>query len=270
MELYNGWMRRYITTHIDGMPVGAPDELWRLVPKHPGTESLRSQLKEEGRGHGDSDVAYYMHGTLILDVLHAAGAIEYTVGRIERGAVAVAEFAEEHQVVAHARTDPVGLVDSVVDEVYIEYANLLTWLRTLRDRMRSNDPHSRATLGLIPALKPDIPLYNEVNSVFDKFRLHPAIKDEHLLANYGLHLHALPRSDTPVAYITRGGETSLPIPDKPTDRVYLTHEFTWNDQRDLVPFAREVLDRVAVFIDGLQSALENGTAHAMAQRAKAG
>lgn len=48
--------------------------------------------------------------------------------------------------------------DAPVDEAYIEFANLLNWLRTLHDRMRSKDPHSRATLGLIPALNPDCQL----------------------------------------------------------------------------------------------------------------
>jgi hypothetical protein len=210
-----------------------------------------------------------MHRTLIQDVLHAAGAVEYTVRRIENGAVSITKFADEHEVVARAATDCVGLVYEEVDTVYIEYANLLNWLRTLRDRMRSKDPKSGATLGLIPALNPDSPLYDEVNAVYDRFTRDPVIKDEELLANYGLHLHALPRSDSNIAYIARDGRLSLRIPDKPKQRVYLTDEFTWDDQRELVPFARDVLGRVAVFVDGLQLALEHGTAYAMAQRARA-
>ncbi len=153
-----------------------------------------------------------------------------------------------------------------VDDAYWEYANLLTGLRTLLDRMRSKDPHSRATLGLIPALSEHTPLRRSVETVFDRLTRDPLIKDEVRLTNFGLHLHALPGGGTPTARVTTDGRIRLLIPDKPTDRVYLFDQFTYDDERELVPFAHAVLDRVERFIDELLTAFEVGTREALARR----
>ena len=42
--------------------------------------------------------------------------------------------------------------------------------------------------------------------------------------------------------MTTDGHPRLLIPDKPTERVYLFDQFTYNDQRELVEFAHDVLD----------------------------
>lgn len=163
---------------------------------------------------------------------------------------------------------PTSLWGPDVDDAFIEYAKLLNWLRTLNDRMRSPDPYSGAKLGLIPALSHEMPLRREVDSVFNRFTRDPAIENEALLANFGLHLHALPGGGTPLATMTSDGRARLLIPDKPTKRLYLFDQFTYDDEREMVVFALAALDRVTAFVDGLLSAFEVGTAHAMAQRAE--
>jgi hypothetical protein len=134
------------------MLVGASGELWRVIPKHPGNEWILEKAKRLGRNYGDSDVAYYTSRTLLRDVLHAAGAIEYTVERIDGAAACVQAYAQKHSLASESDDSPTGLICPEVDDVYIEYANLLNWLRTLSDRMRSQDPFAGTTLGLIPAL----------------------------------------------------------------------------------------------------------------------
>jgi hypothetical protein len=266
MRLYYEWLRRSVAI-VSGLPVGAPGELWRVVPMHPANDWVIETANATGRSYDDSGLAYYTARTLIRDVLHAAGAIEYTVERLDAAAAAVQAYADKHEVTSVSEDVPTGLGGPEVEDAYLEYANFLNWLRTLRDRMRSRDPRSRATLGLIPALNPEMPLRRKVETIFDRFERDPMIAGEAMLTNFGLHLHALPGGGTPTATMTTDGRARLLIPDKPTEPVYLFDQFTYNDQRELVAFAHDVLDRVASFISELLSALEEGTAQAMGQRA---
>ena len=262
---YSEWLRRGMGI-VSGMPVGAPGELWRVVPKHPGNDWILKMANAGGRNYGASDVAHYTSRTLLRDVIQAAGAIEYTVARIEATADFVQAYAEKHAVTSESEDVPMGLVIPEVEDVYIEYANLLNWLRTLSDRMRSRDQFSRATLGLIPALSAELPLRREVETIFDRFARDPVIAGEALLTNFGLHLHALPGGGSPRAMMTTDGRSELLIPDKPTERVYLVDQFTYDDRRELIGFAHDVLDRVTSFVDQLLTAFEAGTAYAMSQR----
>jgi hypothetical protein len=250
MRKFDDWLRRSIEP-VDGMPLGAPLELWRVVPKHPANDWLRDKAKQLGRNYSDSNLTYDTSRSHLLDVLYAGAAIEYTVGRIDAICSAVQAYAEEQEVKAQAEDVPMGLRTTEVDEAYWEYANLLTWMRTLLDRMRSTDPHSRVTLGLIPAPSEHTPFRRSVETVFDRLTRDSLIEDEVHLTNYGLHLHSLPGGGTPVARVTTGGRVCLLIPDKPGQRVYVFDQFTYDDERELVPFAHAVLDRVERFVDEL-------------------
>jgi hypothetical protein len=206
MKLYYEWLRRLMTP-VDGFPLGGPGELWRVVPKSPANDWVREKAKELGRDSDDSDVAYYTSRSVLLDVVHAAGAIEYTVGQIEGAAEAVQAYADKHSLKAESEETPHGLRTLEVDDAYIEYANLLNWLRTLLDRMRSQDPYSKAKLGLIPALRENTPLRRAVEKLFDRLARDTLVEDEVNLTNSGLHLHALPGQGTPSARLTVDGKT---------------------------------------------------------------
>jgi hypothetical protein len=67
--------------------------------------------------------------------------------------------------------------------------------------------------------------------------------------------------------LTVDGRTRLLIPDKPKGRVYLFDQFTYDDERELVPFARALLERVREFIDELITAFDAGARDALAHRA---
>jgi hypothetical protein len=266
MQLYYDWLRRLMSP-VGGFPLGGPGELWRAVPRNPANDWVGEKAKELGRTYDDLDVAYYTSRSLLWDVVHAAGAIEYTVGRIEAASDAVQADAIEHALTAELEHTPHGLRTLDVDDAYIEYANLLNWLRTLLDRMRSQDPYSKAKLGLVPALSDAASLRRTVEKILDRLSRDTLVEDEVNLTNFGLHLHALPGQGTPSARLTVDGRTRLLIPDKPKGRVYLFDQFTYDDERELVPFARALLDRVSQFIDELLSAFETGVRDAIARRA---
>jgi hypothetical protein len=72
----------------------------------------------------------------LLDQRAAAG-VAYTAERIEQ----VADAAT-HYVTSGQSKPGHKLVAPVVDVAYFEYANLLAWIRTLQDRLRSDEPRA--------------------------------------------------------------------------------------------------------------------------------
>lgn len=159
---------------------------------------------------------------------------------------------------------PAFLASPAVDEAYIEYANLLNWLRTLFDRMRSRVPRTDVKLGLIPALTQRSDLRRRVETIFDG--LDRRYRSEANLTNFGLHSQALPGGGTPTATVTQTGQVRLLIPNLPAERLYLFDQFTYDEDRDLSQFAHGVLDSVSRFVDELLLAFKQGTTDAMAAR----
>jgi hypothetical protein len=149
MNRYHEWTRRAF-----GPPeLGIQGDIWRLVPKHPATEWVRNKLTHLGRPDSDEDVAYYLNRSLMQDVLHAAGAAEYTANKVYAAAAAVENYVENELRVACPDRDLVGsLPHPLVDYAYIECNSLLEKLRTLMDRVRSKEPRTGGMRGLIPAL----------------------------------------------------------------------------------------------------------------------
>lgn len=84
------------------MPIGAPLELWRAIPKHPANEWIEEKSRTLDRDCDDKDIAFYSTRTLLDDVVHAAGAIEYTVARIETIADNVQLRARKHGLKARS------------------------------------------------------------------------------------------------------------------------------------------------------------------------
>jgi hypothetical protein len=84
MNRYHEWARRAF-----GPPqLGFQGDIWRLVPRHPATEWVRNKLTHLRSPASDEEVAYYLNRSLIQDVLHAAGAAEYTANKVYAAAAA--------------------------------------------------------------------------------------------------------------------------------------------------------------------------------------
>jgi hypothetical protein len=143
----------------------------------------------------------------------------------------------------------------LVDYAYIEWNSLLEKLRTLMDRVRS-DERRGGKRGLIPALKSGRDPRRRIETAFD--RLTKALDADRSLTIYSLHLHALPNA-TATARIEQG-RVVLPIPDVPTGRVYIFDQLTWKHRRDMLTFTRESLTAVEAFIDETLAAFEAASA----------
>jgi hypothetical protein len=220
-------------------------------------------LRELGREPDESD--YHIVRNLLNNVIHAAGAIEYTVEKIEQGLDADQAWIDEH---GKNWDPPEGVPASVAgphrDEVQFEFSNLLFWMKALQERLKTrlkDDGDVWQEVGLLPALAPDGPasvrvkeLYGSLNQIFA----------EREFANFATHAAAIPYPFSPSDYVD--GQVTFRIPDRPDRRVYLWDEFTFDDRRDLRTFAQGVLRDVERFMDSLLGAFEQANQDILRQR----
>jgi hypothetical protein len=77
------WFMRLMRSRAGGIPLDFGDELWAPLHDHPAYEWVADRYRELDRPVDDSSIGYYLTRNLLRNVIHAAGAIEYTVERIQ-------------------------------------------------------------------------------------------------------------------------------------------------------------------------------------------
>jgi hypothetical protein len=258
------WQRRLL------MQGGGPaldfySELWADLSDHPAREALDRLSAARGEGPVSR---YFVTRTLLRDVLHAACGVEYHAERILAG-LDQARLEQD----ALANEDPVAFGWSPDIEEYRlpipeslawEYPDLLTWLRSVEDRIDRDDPSKRGIrLGLLPAIGEE-ELRVDVGRLLLTFK--DRVGDERLLTNYGLHAAKLPDPSTPYALLQEDGTILVPIPDPPDEPVYVFDQFTYRQGRDLRSFAAEALTATEELVDGLLDAFARANERVKAAR----
>jgi hypothetical protein len=79
-------------------------ELWGDVSEHPAVPRLQALARTHGRTVDESGIAYRITRSLMLDVIHAAGGIEYTVEKLLAALYAIQQWSNEHAF--QVRTSP--------------------------------------------------------------------------------------------------------------------------------------------------------------------
>ena len=92
------------------------------------------------------------------------------------------------------------------------------------------------------------------------------LADARALATYTAHVGALPNPGR--ATIERDGRIALPLPDQ-FRRAQLSAEFTFAEGRDLLRFARNVVDAITALIDALLDIMEADYRAILAERGRA-
>jgi hypothetical protein len=250
-RLYD-WFRRSV-------PLAPFGELWGPTLDHPAN----ARLRELGREPDES--GYHIVRNLLHNVIHAAGAIEHTVEKIEAGLDADQAWLAEH---GKDWKPPEGVPTSVTgphrDEVQYEFSNLLFWIKALQERLMTqvrDDDGAWHDVGLLPALARDTLLTIRVNELYGSLS---QVFAERELANFATHASAIPYPFRSSDYAN--GQVTFRLPDRPTRRIYLWDEFTYEDERDLRSFARSVLRDVERFMDGLLDAFEEADREVRRQR----
>src|SRR5947209_13403264 len=131
MTRYHDWMHRYVRGGL-----GFGDEFWKPLKDHPAYPGLANRLHKLGRD--PSMAKYYLTRPLLLDVIHAAGAVEYTVMRIESLLDEAQMWVDQNCLpLPNAEEWPThgfGCSCEAVDAAGFEFGNLLGWVRAVGDR----------------------------------------------------------------------------------------------------------------------------------------
>lgn len=247
----HAWQRRILTDGV-GVPLGFYGELWADQQHHPAREGLQRLATRLGH---DEFSPYYLTRTLLHDLLHAACGVEL---HVERVVSALDESQRDQDVRAKERPElyawQPGIESQhapIKESLAWDYPNLLTWVRTVEERVDRRVPGASVRIGLLPAIgEPE--LRSDVEHLLAAFK--DRVGDERRLTNYGLHAAKLPDPSTPSGVLQEDGTIFVPIPDPPAEPVYLFDLFTYHQGRDLRSFATEALDATEEFIDGVLDA----------------
>jgi hypothetical protein len=125
--------------------------------------------------------------TLLGDLVHAAGGVEYharrVVAALDRSQSAYDALVAEHPDLARG-PEAVRRAVATEESLVWEYPDLLTWLRSVEERIERGVPGRRVRVGLLPAIGED-QLRVDVERASEAFRRR--VGEERDLANYGLH-----------------------------------------------------------------------------------
>ena len=235
-------------------------ELWASTAWHPANEQLRLLGREP------DDPEHYLVRELIRNVLHAAGAVEYTVGKLEAALDAdeawISEFAPEERF---ERRHPVGIVGPNRDAALYEYGNLLLWLKALQERIRRKIPpyNEERHWGLLPALAPGQFWTVRIGDAYSALCVETL--GDRSLANFVTHSGAVPPAYGSSELVD--GRLVLPIPDTPRRHVHLSDELTYELNRDARALGRTALKAVEAFVESMISALEDANREILERRA---
>jgi hypothetical protein len=245
---HHGWFNRM---HFP--PKGFYAELWRDPREEPSFPAMAEKYGDET---GASEVGR-LQTKLPDEVLTAAAGVLYTLGRIEAILAELQDYVDEH-VEPWREGEPWpeyghGVAHPLVVEASFEYANFLSWLRAIEERLdRPYLPRSKAREGLLPALA-DRPLRGRVDKLVEQFRETTV---ERMLANYQLHAAAAAQPFGG-ADLSPDNRVTMPIPDKPSERIASRWHLSYDEERDLLTAARETARAVEAFVDELVEAFED-------------
>jgi hypothetical protein len=245
------WTRRYATGGPGGLGFGA--ELWADVSAHPAAARLQALSRTHRWGFDAGDIRYRITRPLLLDVIHAACGIEYTVEKLLAAIDVVQRSLDDFPWQGPEPEDEISVSAELWDVSY-EVSNLVVWARTLVERLETPTKVSRnqVRIGLLPALA-DSDRKNQVQQFHDE--LAGWVKAEGHLAGFALHIGRL-HGGTPSFRRGQDGRVRFLLPDRPSDRVWSWEEFTYRQDRDARTVAVDLLGRVERFMDGLLTSFE--------------
>jgi hypothetical protein len=256
---YYSWLSRLAEGVPPGwLPLGVAGELWQEQSNHPARVWLEERAAAMGR---EIDTTHYLTRNLLRDVVHAAGGVLYTATRVEASLDATQRIADMATAGRLRRSDvPQGI--SQDGTVQWEYGNLLTWLRTVEERIdRPGRSRGGGRLGLRAALG-DVELQRDVRRLLGDYRT--TVGTERQLANYSLHASAIPYAGAPAEL--RDDVVVVPIPDPLAEPVFIFDQFTYQQGRDMRTFTHDSVVATERLIDALLDAFAAANTRAEAAR----
>lgn len=148
--------------------------------------------------------------------------------------------------------DHEGLSLEEVEDAWYSLEEMIIWARILDDRLRRRGPHDMPDQGLIPALA-DGQRRDAVIAARSSY-LNSVAGEAQYLANLNLHSQPL-MAGTKSAHIV-SGQVRLEFPDRVTAPIHDRAQLTFNNGRDGVQFAGDLMAAVARLVESILSAFE--------------
>jgi hypothetical protein len=254
LETMVRWSKRARFPDHANAALGFGVEYWCSDPRHyEGWEQLRDRLKSLGRSASKNDLAYELASHLLDDVIMAAGGIENSFLRLQSHVATLQAYATEHKLEAKSGM-PYGLSHEAATSAWYAFSDMLTWSRTLTERMeRPAGDRRLPKQGLVPALKPKR-LKKRCENLLLELRAGP-VGQARSLANFLLHSGLVRHPFSGVELDPNGG-IRLPIPDVPAKPVSHWYLLRWDKERDGLLVAEELWKATQSFIDQLIGAFE--------------
>jgi hypothetical protein len=271
LERYGEWMRRCL-----GGQLGFGDELWAFPSNYPTIVRLRKLLQKHGRNPDLEDLTYYASRDLIVEVIEAAGAVEYAVQRLEAAAAEAQKWVIDNtppRAPGEARPQFGEWAGApTVRLAYLDFNSAVVWVRGMQERLDRGGKPSTVTrlLRRIPILRGYFPapvraglvnvlaegrLRNDVRSAHARFLKRT--KEARLLANFGLHASRVQQNaGTSAAEVLDNRTIVLRMPDRVTRPVEIFDEFTFTEGREIIGYTNDLLTAVDDLIDALLDAFE--------------
>lgn len=252
---FDQWSRRVNFPKTALAPLGFAGEYWKSERcLYEGFDQLDARLRALGRKTRKSDVAYQLTSHLLSDVLVAAGGVENSLIRLRAAVTELEAYASANQIRA-TQGVPHGLGHPAAVSAWYAFSDLLTWSRTVVERMERPPGDRRRFLnqGLLPALKPKR-LIKRCERLLTALRDGPVGRSRNL-SNFVLHT-ALVRHPHSGVQIDVSGSITLPVPDLPSQQVSHWYLLTWTREQDGLALAEEVWLSVQTFVEELIEAFE--------------
>lgn len=237
-------------------------ELWADRSGSAEYADWEALARQRGLDPIETNIKYHATRGLLSELLYAAGGIEQESLRLEHAVAEAQRWTDEacklfpprnpEEIAAGAKS--FSGAPTLLDASYA-FNNVMIWARAVCERIeRPYKPNHKEQVGLLPALSPG-PLRDRVRQAFDRLKaeINPAVR---LMANYSLHAGTLTGGGTPTAIILDDGKIKLIAPDPPSGPIATWEAFTYDESRDQLAHAREVMRAIEHFVDETLTAFE--------------
>jgi hypothetical protein len=233
-------------------------ELWKWdVSLYESADGIRTAIMRAGKLPVDDDsILFEATGSLVLDIVDAAGGVEQAHQRLHRAMDVVHETLARWSAEVDWLREGMGITDPSVEAVWYTVEELLVWARVLDERLRRRSSDRRrypGDQGLIPALA-NGPRREAVVNARARL-LQGGVHEARYLSGLNLHMQST-QAGSKHGRI-HSGQVFLRFPDYVSGPIGHRWQLTYNEGRDVMSFADGLMAAVKRFMDDMILAFED-------------
>jgi hypothetical protein len=246
----NEWRSRISSNPHSKAGLAWGQELWKWnINLYEGAAGIATALTAIGRPFDDDDILFHLTSNILQDVIDAAGGVELAHQRLQYSITTAQERCNSLRTSlppSASESQYWGLSLEEIEDAWYSLEEMIIWARILDDRLKRRGL-SMPDQGLIPALA-DSPRRNAVMNARSHY-LNSVAGEVRYLADLNLHSQPL-RAGTKSARIF-SEQVRLDFPDPVTVKIHDRAQLTFNNGRDGMQFAHELMAAVMQLIESI-------------------